>query len=201
MVAMRNACSIQHLKHPYFWCLPPNFAVSDDVSKGLSVVELNEIYVPFWLKPTRFLNRIFIPIEDIFMHWYCMVVEFGEKTIYHLDSFPDVNMVSDREQLMERVLEMLYAMMFSPAFGPMRQYTPEDMGRWPIRRENEIPNCNTSDSSAAWVIQWLHPEGSFNPYEISGVLEDSTLRGRTAVSLAGGPFNAIGDLVRMWAAQ
>ncbi|KAL4322088.1 hypothetical protein AHAS_Ahas14G0175500 [Arachis hypogaea] len=137
MVAMRNACSIQHLKHPYFWCLPPSFA--DDVSKGLSIVELNEIYVSFWLKPTRFLNRvcisihtdclafgitfttvdpirtnfeffifvcyqIFIPIEDVFMHWYCMVVNFGEKTVYHLDSFSDVNMVSDREQLMERVV-------------------------------------------------------------------------------------------------
>ncbi|RYR18538.1 hypothetical protein Ahy_B03g063169 [Arachis hypogaea] len=235
MVAMRNACSIQHLKHPYFWCLPPSFA--DDVSKGLSVVELNGIYVLFWLKPTIFLNRvcvsihtdlltfritfrdadsigtnleffiffvccqIFIPIEDIFMHGYCMVVEFGEKTVYHMDSFPDVNMVSDREKLMERVLEMLYAMMSSPAFGPLRQYTPEDMGRWPIRRGNGIPNCNTSDSSAAWVIQWLHPEGSFNPYEISGVLEDSTLRGRTAVSIAGGPFNVISGLVRMWAAQ
>ncbi|RYR28953.1 hypothetical protein Ahy_B01g053182 [Arachis hypogaea] len=223
MVAMRNACSIQHLKHPYFWCLPPSFA-------GLSVVELNEIYMPFWLKPTRFLNRvcvsihtdllafritfrdadpigtnlkffiffvycqIFIPIEDIFMHWYCMVVEFGEKTVYHLDSFPDVNMVSDREQLMECVyvsdlrtmpqLEMLYAMMSSPAFGPLRQYTLEDMGRWPIRRGNGIPSCNTTCN--LFCDWWL---------------EDITLRGRTAVSLAGGPFNAIGGLVRMWAAK
>ncbi|KAL4330160.1 hypothetical protein AHAS_Ahas13G0372300 [Arachis hypogaea] len=53
-------------------------------------------------------------------------------------------MVSDREQLMERMLEMLYAMMTSPVFGPLRQYTPEDMGRWPIWRGNGIPNCNTS---------------------------------------------------------
>ncbi|RYR47029.1 hypothetical protein Ahy_A07g032934 [Arachis hypogaea] len=128
----------------------------DDVSKELTTVELNEIYVPFWLKPTRFLNRIFIPIEDVFMHWYCMVVDFGEKIVYHLDSFSD--------------LKMLYAMMTSLTFGPLRQFIPEDMGRWPIRRGNEIPNCNNSDSSAAWVIQWLHPEGSFNLYEISGVV-------------------------------
>ncbi|KAL4343874.1 hypothetical protein AHAS_Ahas11G0122000 [Arachis hypogaea] len=127
MVAMRNACSIQHLKHPYFWCLPPSFA-------------------------------IFIPIEDIFMHWYCMVVEFGEKTVYHLDSFPDVNMVSDREQLMECVLEMLYAMMSSPAFGPLRQYTLEDMGRWPIRRGNGIPSCNTTcNLFCDWWVYILEP--------------------------------------------
>ncbi|RYQ80108.1 hypothetical protein Ahy_Scaffold1g106736 [Arachis hypogaea] len=130
-----------------------------------------------------------------------MVIDFGEKTVYHLNSFLDVNMVSDREQLMERMLEMLYAMMTSPAFGPLRQYTPDDMSRWPIRLGNGIPNCNTSDNSAAWVIQWLYHEGSFNPYEISGVLDDSTLRGRTAMSLVGGPFNAISGLVRMWADQ
>ncbi|XLR11415.1 hypothetical protein S83_039353 [Arachis hypogaea] len=68
MVAVRNTCSIQHMKHPHFWCLPPSFA--EDVNKGLS-----KTYVSFWVKPSRFVRRIFIPIEDIFMHWYCMVVD------------------------------------------------------------------------------------------------------------------------------
>ncbi|RYR75554.1 hypothetical protein Ahy_A01g000103 isoform A [Arachis hypogaea] len=77
MVAMRNTCSIQHVRHPFFWCLPPAFA--EGVAKGLSLEELTETYIPFWVKPSRFLNnvlnfilyvlnKIFVPIEDIFWH-------------------------------------------------------------------------------------------------------------------------------------
>ncbi|KAL4371224.1 hypothetical protein AHAS_Ahas06G0144400 [Arachis hypogaea] len=48
-------------------------------------------------------------------------------------------------------------MMTSSSYGPLRAFTPPDLGRWPIRRGNGVPNCNTSDSSSAWVISWLHP--------------------------------------------
>ncbi|QHN82940.1 Ulp1 protease family, carboxy-terminal domain protein [Arachis hypogaea] len=190
MVAMRNTCSIQHLNHPYFWCLPPRFA--EDVSKGLLVDELIETYLPFWVKPSRFLNRIFIPVEDIFFHWYCIVVDFADKTVYHLDSYPDPNMIADRESLIRNMVERLHDLMTYPDYGPLRAFTPTDLRECPIRR---------GYSAAAWVISWLDPEGMFNALEISGVLDDSTLRGRTTVSLAGGPFNATGSLVKMWAKQ
>ncbi|QHN81548.1 Ulp1 protease family, carboxy-terminal domain protein [Arachis hypogaea] len=197
MVAMRNTCSIQHLNHPYFWCLPPRFA--EDVSKGLLVDELAETYLPFWVKPSRFLNRIFIPVKEIFFHWYCVVVDFADKMVYHLDSYPNSNKIADRESLIRNMVERLHDLMTYPDYGPLRAFTPTDLREWPIKQGQGIPNCNTS--AAAWVISWLDLEGRFNALEISGVLDDSTLKGRTAVSLAGGPFNAIGSLVRMWAKQ
>ncbi|MED6168805.1 hypothetical protein PIB30_014927 [Stylosanthes scabra] len=199
MVATRNAYSIQHLRNPFFWCLPPTFA--DDVSKGFDVDILAGTYLPFWIKPTRFVNRIFIPIEDIFMHWYCMVVDFGDKAVYHLDSYPDAGMIPSREGLMREILVKIFQVMTCERYGPFCVYTPKDLADWPIRRGQGIPNYNTSDSSAAWVISWLHPLGNFNGFDISGVLDDSTIRGKTAISLAGGPFNAIGDMVISWAEQ
>ncbi|KAL4276870.1 hypothetical protein AHAS_Ahas20G0250400 [Arachis hypogaea] len=89
-------------------------------------------------------------------------------------------------------VERLHDLMTYPDYGPLRAFTPTDLRECPIRR---------GYSAAAWVISWLDPEGMFNALEISGVLDDSTLRGRTTVSLAGGPFNATGSLVKMWAKQ
>ncbi|XLR41042.1 hypothetical protein HN51_019222 [Arachis hypogaea] len=188
MVAMRNACSIQHVKNTTFWCLPPSFA--EDVTLGLSGEELAEKYVPFWIKPSKFVSRIFIPIEDIFMHWYCMVVDFSDKCVYHLDSYPDPNMVHDREKVMRTLLVNLHEVTKSKCFGPCGIYIPSNFGTWPVR-----------DSSGAWVISWMDLEGRFNPLEISGVLEDSTIRGRKAISLAGCTFNVMGSLLRVRAAR
>ncbi|XP_057726151.1 uncharacterized protein LOC130941608 [Arachis stenosperma] len=192
---MRNTCSIQHVRHPFFWCLPPAFA--EDVTKELPLEELTETYIPFWVKPSRFLNHIFVPIEDILGHWYCMVIDFVDKAAYHLDSYPDANMIPGREQLMKDILGRIHDLMTSPAYGPLKVNTHNNLRDWPIRRGQGIPNCNTSDSSGAWVISWLDPEGCFNSLDISGVLDDLTLRGRTAVSVVGGPFNAIGGLIRL----
>ncbi|XP_057744010.1 uncharacterized protein LOC130961944 isoform X1 [Arachis stenosperma] len=199
MVAMRNACSIQHLRHAHYWNLPPKFA--DDVIRGVSTEELLERYVPFWVKPSRYLDHIFVLVEDIFMHWWCMVIDFPNQCAYLLDSWPEPNMVTDREKLMRTMLGRLHEVMTSPAYGPATVYTPSKLPDWPIRRGQGIPKCNTSNNSASWVISWLHPERNFNPLQISGVLDDYILRGNTAVLLAGGTFNAIGNLVRIWAAD
>ncbi|QHO08423.1 Ulp1 protease family, carboxy-terminal domain protein [Arachis hypogaea] len=167
MVAVRNACSIQHLKHPLFWCLPPSFA--DDIMKDVGTQELADCYVPFWIKPSRFISHIFIPIEDIFMHWYCMVVDFGDMTVYHLDSYPDPNMVHDREQLIRKIMGKLHEIMTSETYGHLRRYIPGDLADWPVRRGQGVPNCNTSDSPSSWVISWLNSNGKFNASNISGV--------------------------------
>ncbi|RYR08177.1 hypothetical protein Ahy_B05g075745 [Arachis hypogaea] len=145
------------------------------------------------------LNQIFVPIEDILGQWYCMVVDFVDKAAYHLDSYSDANMIPGREQLMKDILGRIHDLMTSPVYGPLKVNTLNNLKDWPIRRGQGIPNCNTSDSSGVWVISWLDPEGCFNSLDISGVLDDSTLRGRTAVSVAVGPFNAIGGLIRLWA--
>ncbi|XLS91018.1 hypothetical protein HN51_067026 [Arachis hypogaea] len=199
MVAVRNACSIQHLKHPLFWCLPPSFA--DDIMKDVGTQELADCYVPFWIKPSRFISHIFIPIEDIFMHWYCMVVDFGDMTVYHLDSYPDPNMVHDREQLIRKIMGKLHEIMTSETYGHLRRYIPGDLADWPVRRGQGVPNCNTSDSPSSWVISWLNSNGKFNASNISGVLEDSNIRGLTAISLVGGPFNTMASTVRIRARQ
>ncbi|RYR50918.1 hypothetical protein Ahy_A06g025943 [Arachis hypogaea] len=146
----------------------------EDVSKGLSTEELTETYVPFWVKPSRFIRRIFIPIEDIFMHWYYMVVDYDMNTVYHLDSYPDPKM-----------LGKLHEMMTSSSYGPLRAFTPPDLGRWPIRRGNGVPNSLVLGLFLGSILQPLVHQWS--------------VRGTTTVSLVGGPFNAIGGLVRMWA--
>ncbi|KAL4337852.1 hypothetical protein AHAS_Ahas12G0151600 [Arachis hypogaea] len=70
---------------------------NQDVAKGLALEELTETYISFWVKPSRFLNHIFVPIEEFLGYWYCMVVDFGHKVVYHLDSYPDPNMIAVRE--------------------------------------------------------------------------------------------------------
>ncbi|RYR03395.1 hypothetical protein Ahy_B06g082314 [Arachis hypogaea] len=149
----------------------------EDVSKRLLVDELAEIVIS-WL--------------TLLIKWH-----------YHLDSYPDPNMIVDRESLIcnmvGELVGRLHDLKTYPTYGPLRASTPTDLREWPIRRGQGIPNYNKSDSVAAWVISWLNPEGRFNALEISGVLDNLTLRGRTTISLAGGPFNAIGTLVRMWA--
>ncbi|KAL4398654.1 hypothetical protein AHAS_Ahas01G0313500 [Arachis hypogaea] len=125
MVAMRNTCSIQHVRHPFFWCLPPAFA--EGVAKGLSLEELTETYIPFWVKPSRFLNNMF-------------------------------------------QLGRIHDLMTSPVYAPLKVNTPNNLRVWPIRRGQGIPNCNTSDSSGAWVISCLDPKGCFNSLDISGVV-------------------------------
>ncbi|MED6134265.1 hypothetical protein PIB30_035434 [Stylosanthes scabra] len=147
------------------------------------------------------IGSIFVPIEDLFMHWYCLVIDFGNWAVYHLDSYPEQLIVGDREKVMRDVLKKVYEVMTCNKYGPFGVYTPTDIPNWPFRRAHGIPNCNTSDSSAAWVISCLHLEGQFNQLDISGVLDDYTLRGETAVALAGGPFNELGLVVRLWAAQ
>ena len=39
--------------------------------------------------------QIYVPVEDIWGHWFLMVVAFHEIAIYHVDSFPDVYIVPD----------------------------------------------------------------------------------------------------------
>ncbi|RYR34963.1 hypothetical protein Ahy_A10g050032 [Arachis hypogaea] len=173
--------------------------VQEDVMLGLSGEELTEKYVPFWIKPSKFVNRIFIPIEDIFMHWYYMVVDFSDKCVYHLDSYPDPNMVHNREKVMHTLLVNLHEVTKSKCFEPYGLYTPSNFGTWPVPRGQGIPNCNTIDSSSAWVISWMDPEERFNPLEISGV--DSTIHRTTAISLAGCIFNVMESLLRVRAAR
>ncbi|MED6147606.1 hypothetical protein PIB30_045374 [Stylosanthes scabra] len=99
---------------------------------------------------TIFGFHIFVPIEDIFGHWYYMVIDYAVKTAYHLDSYPDRNMVVDREKLMEK---------------------------WCLMSHLKLLNlCVSSHNSGAWVIQWLEPHGNFKSLDISGVLDYSTLR-------------------------
>ncbi|RYR64253.1 hypothetical protein Ahy_A03g010379 [Arachis hypogaea] len=156
--------------------------VAEEVSKGLSTEELTETYVPFWIKPSRFVRCVnFIPIEEIFMHWYCMVVDYDMNTVYHLDSYLDPKMVTESENECQ-------------AFNRLLNQLGEAMGS-PITIQGYIH----IDRFGAWVISWLHPKRSFNHLRISGVLEDPIVQGTTVVSLVGGPFNAIGGLVRMWA--
>ncbi|MED6197241.1 hypothetical protein PIB30_054876 [Stylosanthes scabra] len=199
MVAMRNACSIQHLKHPTFLCLPPRFA--HDVERGLSAQELAEAYIPFWIKPSRFISHIFMPMEDSFHHSFCMVVDYDLKMAFRLDSWPEPLMVPEQEGLMRKVLRMLQDIMTSSTYGPLRLHTPPNLGGWPIRAAEGIPNCDTRLFSTAWVISWLNPEGRFNLFRLNGVLDDSTLRGRIAVELVSSPFNAHAGLARYWAEQ
>ncbi|QHO02319.1 uncharacterized protein DS421_13g422790 [Arachis hypogaea] len=173
MVAMRNACSIHHLKHPYFWCLPPSFA--DNVSKGLSVMELNEIYVPFWLKPTRFLNRVCVSIHTDFLAFR---ITFGAADPI------GTNLEEDR--LAPRLLPgREYGQRPRAAYGTHARNVVRDddfSGVWTpatvhSRRHGSVANMARKwDTklqyqvhlvfSAAWVIQWLHREGSFNPLSI-----------------------------------
>ncbi|MED6213328.1 hypothetical protein PIB30_092063 [Stylosanthes scabra] len=190
MLAVQNACSIQHLRNPFFWCLPPSFA--DDVFHGKTVEYLADTYVPFWIKPTRFINMV---NSETRRPW----LDFGDRAAYHLDSYPEQLMVAERETVMRDVLKAVHDVMTSKKYEPFRVYTPSNLADWPLRRGQGIPNCKKSDNSEAWVISWLEPEGHFNPHEISGVLDDSTLRGKTTVSLAGSPFNSMGGLVRTWA--
>ncbi|MED6127867.1 hypothetical protein PIB30_092196 [Stylosanthes scabra] len=227
MVAMRNACSLQHLRNPTFWCLPSRFA--DDVSHGMTTEFLVENYAPFWLKPSRFLNRpigfniynlgfdeitllvtvscfdwtqprnvnlIFIPAEDLFRHWYCIVIDFGNKKAFLLDTWPDYKMQLERFALAKSLLVKLNEIIHGPLFAQVTTYSVPEIKDWEIEVVDGIPNCDDGECSPTWVISWLDPLGYFSSKGHSGVLQDDSIRARTAISLAGGPFNIYGRMLR-----
>ena len=45
----------------------------------------------------RWYRQVYIPIEEIDGHWFLMVVAMNELAIYHVDSFPDANVIEERQ--------------------------------------------------------------------------------------------------------
>ncbi|MED6207746.1 hypothetical protein PIB30_038559 [Stylosanthes scabra] len=96
---------------------------------------------------------------------------------------------------------MFQDFLHSPAYGPMRAYSPPNIAKWDIRMGEGVPYDDTSENSVTWVISWLHLKGHFSSRVISGVLEDHNIRARTAISLAEGSYNDYGSWTRDFAAR
>ncbi|CAJ2652777.1 unnamed protein product [Trifolium pratense] len=54
--------------------------------EGTNIEVLAKKYVADWMIPYTTLKYIYVPIKDIFEHWYLMVISIKDHIVYHLDS-------------------------------------------------------------------------------------------------------------------
>ncbi|XLR21678.1 hypothetical protein S83_049578 [Arachis hypogaea] len=176
---------------PAYWCLPPS--VSDDILHGETTELMLNRYMENWMRPSRFLELIYVPMQDALGHWFLMLVSLKDNAIYNLDSSPNQFETPHREDRIRKTARVLYNVtqaVYEKQFMPL----PSNFGGFPIRSPIGIPNCGQSMNSGIWVIRWLNMGDKFNPI-MDGILWEDEIRATTAVNLTSTPFNKLRDRV------
>ncbi|QHO34332.1 Ulp1 protease family, carboxy-terminal domain protein [Arachis hypogaea] len=69
------------------------------------------------------------------------------------------------------------------------------MDNWPLYNARGIPDCNTSDNSAIWLLEWMAMEDMFQP-NLTARPPDSKIRMLAACTTLNGTHNEYNDMVR-----
>ncbi|XP_057719551.1 uncharacterized protein LOC130933977 [Arachis stenosperma] len=191
LVAMTMTCAKILATSPAYWYLPP--FVSDDILNGETTELMLNRYMENWMRPSRFLELIYDPMQDALGHWFLMLVSLKDKAINNLDSSLNQFETPHREDRIRKTARVLYNVtqaVYEKHFMPL----PSNFGDFPIRSPIGIPNCGQSMNSGIWVIGWLNMGDKFNPI-MDGILRENEIRATTAVNLTSTPFNKLRDRV------
>ncbi|XLT86252.1 hypothetical protein HN873_008005 [Arachis hypogaea] len=121
---------------PAYWCLPP----SDDILNGETTELMLNRYTENWMRPSRFLELIYVPMQDVLGHWILMLVSLKDRAIYNLDSSPNQFKTPHREDRIRKMARVLYNVtqaVYEKHLMPL----PSNFGDFPIRSPIGIPNC------------------------------------------------------------
>ncbi|XLR03388.1 hypothetical protein S83_069586 [Arachis hypogaea] len=150
-------------------------------------------YMEKWMRPSRFLELIYVPIQNALGHWFLMLVSFKDRAIYNLDSSPNQFETPHREDRIRKTARVLYNVT-QAVYEKHLMNLPSNFGDFQIKSPVGIPNCGQSMNSGIWVIGWLNMGDKFNPI-MDGILRENEIRATTAVNLTSTPFNKLRDRV------
>ncbi|KAJ1378468.1 Ulp1 protease family, C-terminal catalytic domain [Sesbania bispinosa] len=122
------------------------------------------------------IKKVFIPVNDNNYHWYLVVIDFVNKEVVYLDSFPSDSRIVARM----RSVKILN--------------TPKPLvSQYPIYKPIDISTqSGDGNDCGAWVIMWMVEMG-LNGYKIQ---VDEGTRLRIALDLAMNPYNTLQDQVK-----
>ncbi|XLR51306.1 hypothetical protein S83_001978 [Arachis hypogaea] len=138
MVAMTMTGAGILATSPAYWCLPPS--VSDDILNGETTELMLNRYTENWMRPFRFLELIYVPMQDALGHWFFMLVYLKDRAIYNLDSSPNQFETLHREDWIRKTARVLYNVT-QAAYEKHLMPLLSNFGDFPIRSPIGIPNC------------------------------------------------------------
>ncbi|XP_045800560.1 uncharacterized protein LOC123894574 [Trifolium pratense] len=144
--------------------------------------------------------EIYIPMEDSCGHWFMMVIHLEKSKIFHLDSFLVDDKTEGRRQQIRKIAIVLSSLLLLIYKADTSFCLLPDFEKWEIVEPRGIPNVGNSENSGLWVAEWLNMEQSFNE-QMTGVLDDRTVRMKIALRLLTGPHNGLRRVLEMKAAD
>ncbi|KAJ1381663.1 Ulp1 protease family, C-terminal catalytic domain [Sesbania bispinosa] len=119
------------------------------------------------LKPKGEIEQdVFIPMNDDNYHWYLVVLDFMNKEVVYLDSFPSVVKRKARLRSMHTVALYMENLLQHPNFYMYERTEKQQLSKWPIYEPEGICKQNVeSNDCGAWVILWMVEMG-VNGYRI-----------------------------------
>ncbi|KAF1861518.1 hypothetical protein Lal_00025868, partial [Lupinus albus] len=127
-------------------------------------------------------EKIYVPIVEDNVHWYLMVVDIDDYTIYKLDTW-DMKCYRERRYLdIAKLAYVLEKVLDQPFYKSQMPYFLNKLSGWEIKNGEGQPNLWNSRNSSVWVMQWLEMEDAFMSTVI-GELHDENVRMKTALKL------------------
>ncbi|KAJ1436575.1 Ulp1 protease family, C-terminal catalytic domain [Sesbania bispinosa] len=109
------------------------------------------------LKPKGEIEQdVFIPMNDDNYHWYLVILDFMNKEVVYLDSFPGVVKREARLRSVHTVALYMENLLQHPNFYQYERTEKPQLSKWPIYEPEGICKQNAeSNDCGAWVILWM----------------------------------------------
>ncbi|XP_029125254.1 uncharacterized protein LOC109789341 isoform X2 [Cajanus cajan] len=141
------------------WYLPTTFA-QYALSKGYMHTKAMDFIKEEFMGNLKFLQKIFIPINDNNDHWYLLVVDIYERKLLILDSLPCVARDKHRKLQVHRLAIYLDELndddkfIYKHVISDFPIVVPKNLGR----QEHGSGDCGV------WVCKWMKDCGYSNDY-------------------------------------
>ncbi|KAJ1429362.1 Ulp1 protease family, C-terminal catalytic domain [Sesbania bispinosa] len=190
MLTMRE--SVDTICNAAYWFLPTTFA-QFVLAWNIPVPKMISDYKATFMGCVDLIKKVFIPVNDNNYHWYLVVIDFVNKEVVYLDSFPSDSRIVARMRSVKTMALYMEHLLQDPSLYQF-QTTPKPLvSQYPIYKPTDI-NTQSGDGNdcGAWVIMWMVEMG-LNGYRIQ---VDEGTRLRIALDLAMNSYNTLEDQVK-----
>ncbi|XLR36504.1 hypothetical protein S83_064404 [Arachis hypogaea] len=162
------------------WSLPPLFA--EDIFRDKTLDDLLRDYGKDFMQPNKNIKWVYIPVKEKVGHWYLIVFSIVDKVTYYFDVLSPKHGEEQRLQNMKVIEQVLVQIILSEDYVKHGMPGKDHFEKWDILRGYGLPQLESSENSACWVMQWLNMESHFTP-SVLGVLKDEKVRMSSTLKL------------------
>ncbi|XLR39628.1 hypothetical protein HN51_017777 [Arachis hypogaea] len=165
-------------------CMCPGHEISkeEDIFRDKTLDDLLRDYGKDFMQPNKNIKLVYIPVKEKVGHWYLIVFSIVDKVTYYFDVLSSKHGEEQMLQDMKVIEQVLVQIISSEDYVKHGMPGKDHFEKWDILRGYGLPQLESSENFACWVMQWLNMESHFTP-SVLGVLKNEKVRMSSTLKL------------------